>query len=238
MERMTTTLITGANKGLGYEAARRLIAAGHDVWVGRPRRGARPGRRRGARRALRRSSTSPTTRASPPRPRRRGGGTGSTCSSTTPASPAACMPVARRRRRRRRARARHQRLRHRARDAGVPAAARALRQPGDRQRVQRHGLARRHERSRSASSRRIVGLAYPPSKAAVNMLTTQYAKALPGMRVNAVDPGYTATDFNGHSGTRPSRRAPTRSCGWRSSTRRPDRHLRRPPRRGAVVSAR
>ena len=47
----------------------------------------------------------------------------------------------------------------------------------------------------------LVGLAYPTSKAAVNMLTSQYAKALPGMRVNAVDPGYTATDFNGHRGT-------------------------------------
>ena len=44
--------------------------------------------------------------------------------------------------------------------------------------------------------------AYPASKAAVNMLTTQYAKALPGMRVNAVDPGYTATDLNGHSGVK------------------------------------
>src|SRR5277367_4475526 len=31
---MTTTLITGANKGLGYEAARRLLDAGHHVWVG------------------------------------------------------------------------------------------------------------------------------------------------------------------------------------------------------------
>jgi NAD(P)-dependent dehydrogenase (short-subunit alcohol dehydrogenase family) len=30
---MTKTLITGANKGLGYEAAKRLIAEGHDVWV-------------------------------------------------------------------------------------------------------------------------------------------------------------------------------------------------------------
>ena len=47
----------------------------------------------------------------------------------------------------------------------------------------------------------IVGLAYPSSKSAVTMLTTQYAKALPQMRVNAVDPGYTATDLNGNSGT-------------------------------------
>jgi NAD(P)-dependent dehydrogenase (short-subunit alcohol dehydrogenase family) len=41
---------------------------------------------------------------------------------------------------------------------------------------------------------------YSASKAAVTMLSTQYAKALKDVRVNAVDPGYTATDFNGHSG--------------------------------------
>lgn len=41
---------------------------------------------------------------------------------------------------------------------------------------------------------------YNASKAAVNMLTVQYAKALPNMRINAVDPGYTATDLNHHSG--------------------------------------
>ena len=46
----------------------------------------------------------------------------------------------------------------------------------------------------------IVALVYPSSKAALNMVTTQYAKALPGWKVNAVDPGYTATDLNGHSG--------------------------------------
>jgi NAD(P)-dependent dehydrogenase (short-subunit alcohol dehydrogenase family) len=38
-------------------------------------------------------------------------------------------------------------------------------------------------------------LAYPMSKAALNMLTIQYAKAYPRWRVNAVTPGLTATDF-------------------------------------------
>jgi NAD(P)-dependent dehydrogenase (short-subunit alcohol dehydrogenase family) len=47
----------------------------------------------------------------------------------------------------------------------------------------------------------IVALGYPASKAALNMLTTQYAKAYPGLRVNCVDPGYTATDLNDNTGT-------------------------------------
>jgi NAD(P)-dependent dehydrogenase (short-subunit alcohol dehydrogenase family) len=46
----------------------------------------------------------------------------------------------------------------------------------------------------------IVGLPYTSSKAALNMLTSQYAKAYPAMRINAVDPGYTGTDFNEHRG--------------------------------------
>lgn len=45
------------------------------------------------------------------------------------------------------------------------------------------------------------GVAYPASKAAVNMITVQYAKAFPGMRINAVEPGFTATDLNGRTGT-------------------------------------
>jgi NAD(P)-dependent dehydrogenase (short-subunit alcohol dehydrogenase family) len=47
---------------------------------------------------------------------------------------------------------------------------------------------------------RIVSLVYPSSKAALNMVTTQYAKALPGFRINTVDPGYTATDLNDNAG--------------------------------------
>ncbi|MFF4086443.1 SDR family NAD(P)-dependent oxidoreductase [Streptomyces nigra] len=41
---------------------------------------------------------------------------------------------------------------------------------------------------------------YSASKAAVTMLTTQYAKELKDIRVNAADPGQTATDFTGGVG--------------------------------------
>ena len=47
----------------------------------------------------------------------------------------------------------------------------------------------------------LIGLPYPSSKTALNMLTSMYAKALPTIRINAVDPGYTATDLNSHRGT-------------------------------------
>jgi NAD(P)-dependent dehydrogenase (short-subunit alcohol dehydrogenase family) len=45
------------------------------------------------------------------------------------------------------------------------------------------------------------GLSYPASKTAINAITIQYAKAFPGIRINAVDPGYTNTDLNGRTGT-------------------------------------
>lgn len=47
---------------------------------------------------------------------------------------------------------------------------------------------------------KVNNLHYNSSKSAVNMLTVQYAKAFPDIRVNCVDPGYTATDLNHHSG--------------------------------------
>ncbi|GIH92778.1 SDR family oxidoreductase [Planobispora siamensis] len=47
-------------------------------------------------------------------------------------------------------------------------------------------------------------LAYNSSKAALNMITVSYAKELAGtpVKVNAADPGYCSTDMNGHSGPR------------------------------------
>ena len=58
------------------------------------------------------------------------------------------------------------------------------------------------------------GVAYPASKAAVNMVTAQYAKAFPAMRINAVEPGYTATDLNNNTGLQRSRKEQKSSSVW------------------------
>jgi NAD(P)-dependent dehydrogenase (short-subunit alcohol dehydrogenase family) len=55
--------------------------------------------------------------------------------------------------------------------------------------------------SQTSPSHFYPGIAYPASKAALNMITVQYAKAWPGIRINAVDPGFTATDLNHNTGT-------------------------------------
>jgi NAD(P)-dependent dehydrogenase (short-subunit alcohol dehydrogenase family) len=55
-----------------------------------------------------------------------------------------------------------------------------------------------HDPARVEST--IASPLYTASKAAVSMMTTQYAKAVPEVRFNAADPGYTATDLNGRSG--------------------------------------
>ena len=47
---------------------------------------------------------------------------------------------------------------------------------------------------------KVNSLAYCSSKSAVEMLTVQYAKGLPEIKVNCVDPGATATDLNGFKG--------------------------------------
>jgi NAD(P)-dependent dehydrogenase (short-subunit alcohol dehydrogenase family) len=52
--------------------------------------------------------------------------------------------------------------------------------------------------------RGIGGVAYGPSKSALNAVTIAFAQELEGtaIKVNAACPGYTATDLNSHTGTR------------------------------------
>lgn len=52
--------------------------------------------------------------------------------------------------------------------------------------------------------RTVGGVSYSPSKSALNAVTVAFANELAGtaIKVNAACPGYTATDFNGHSGPR------------------------------------
>ena len=56
----------------------------------------------------------------------------------------------------------------------------------------------------SAPDARWTMLAYPMSKAALNMLTIQYARAFPRWRVNSATPGLTATEFTGPREGRPT----------------------------------
>ncbi len=44
------------------------------------------------------------------------------------------------------------------------------------------------------------GVAYPASKTALNVITVQYAMQFPTIRINAVEPGFTQTDLNGNNG--------------------------------------
>jgi NAD(P)-dependent dehydrogenase (short-subunit alcohol dehydrogenase family) len=193
---MTTTLITGANKGLGREAARRLLAAGHDVWVAArdPERGRRAADELGARFV----QLDVTDDASVARAAEQvseldvlinnAGISGGRISvpDVTPADVRRVLETN---------------------VVGIVRVTQAFvplleRSPNPvivnvSSGMGSLGVTTDPERLEST----IVGLAYPTSKAAVNMLTTQYAKALPHMRVNAVDPGYTGTDFNDHRGT-------------------------------------
>jgi NAD(P)-dependent dehydrogenase (short-subunit alcohol dehydrogenase family) len=56
----------------------------------------------------------------------------------------------------------------------------------------------------TAPDSRWTMLAYPMSKAALNMLTIQYARAFPRWRVNSTTPGLTATEFTGSREGKPS----------------------------------
>jgi NAD(P)-dependent dehydrogenase (short-subunit alcohol dehydrogenase family) len=193
---MTTTLITGANRGLGYEAARRLIAGGHEVWIAA--RDAERGRAAADELGARSVQLDVTDDASVAAAADTVGaldvlinnagivGHRKPALETTPED-----------------------IRH-VYETNVFGVVRVMRaflpllgRSGNPVIVNVSsgmgsiGVTSDPERVEST----IVSLAYTSSKTALNMLTSQWAKALPGMRVNAVDPGYTATDFNDHRGT-------------------------------------
>lgn len=201
---MTTTLITGANKGLGFETARRLLAAGHTVYLGA--RDAERGRRAAEQLGARFVQLDVTDDASV-----------QAAAKTVEADGGLDVLV------------NNAGIEQRGENNTVPGAAELtadiLRTVFETNvfgivRVT-HAFLPLLRRSAApvvvnvssglASLSRVSdpadpaypypGVAYPASKTTVNMLTVQYAKAFPDMRINAVEPGYTATDLNGRTGT-------------------------------------
>jgi NAD(P)-dependent dehydrogenase (short-subunit alcohol dehydrogenase family) len=196
---MTTTFITGANKSLGYETARRLIEAGHRVIIGArdPVRGRAAADALGARWvAIDVANDESVARAAADVTEHEGAidvliNNAGILGAQTPAdelSGADALEVLN------------------TNVASIVRVTRAflplLRKTNAPRIINvSSGLgsfAVTHAADRIES--KVVVPLYAASKAAVTMLSTQYAKALKDVRVNAVDPGYTATDFNGHSG--------------------------------------
>jgi NAD(P)-dependent dehydrogenase (short-subunit alcohol dehydrogenase family) len=201
MSRMTTTLITGATRGLGRETARRLVEAGHDVWVGarRPDAGKAAADEVGARfvqldvtddasvaaavRAVREAGTGLDVLINNAGIAGDGAGKGvaaTTADDLTPVFETNVFGVVR-----------------------VTHAFLPLLEASDNPVIVNvssglGSLTRTNIPDSDEGS--FTVLDYAASKAAVTMLTSQYARALPSFRVNAADPGYTATDLNGNSG--------------------------------------
>ncbi|MEW9551014.1 SDR family oxidoreductase [Nonomuraea sp. NPDC050783] len=201
---MTTTLITGANKGLGFETARRLVAAGHTVYLGSrdPGRGRRAADALGAR-PLVLDVTDDASVAAAARTVEADGGLDVLVNNAGIEARTAGngVPTAEE------TTAEQMRELFETNVFGLVRVTRAflplLRRSAAPVVVNvSSGLASLARMSTEGTlGYAYPGVAYPASKAAVNMITVQYAKAFPGMRINAVEPGFTATDLNGRTGT-------------------------------------
>jgi NAD(P)-dependent dehydrogenase (short-subunit alcohol dehydrogenase family) len=197
---MTTTLITGANKGLGRETARRLLAAGHTVWIGArdPERGEAAAADLGTRFVHLDVTDDASVDAAAATLEREHGMLDVLVNNAGIAGGRTPIPEVK-----------IDDLRRvyetnvfgpvRVMQAFAPLLLRAAAPVVVNVSSGMGSLAVTTDPARLEST--INGLAYPSSKTALNMLTSQYAKAYPQMRVNAVDPGYTATDLNGRSGS-------------------------------------
>ncbi|MFJ9416991.1 SDR family NAD(P)-dependent oxidoreductase [Streptomyces sp. NPDC101227] len=202
---MTTTLITGANKGLGFETARRLIAAGHTVYVGSrdAARGRRAAGQLGARaRAVRLDVTDDASVAAAVRTIEADGGldvlvnnAGIEVRGENDEVAGAADVTA-------------DVLREvfetnvfgtvRVTHAFLPLLRRSAAPVVVNLSSGLASIAHLSDPGHPAAA--YPGVAYPASKTAVNTITVQYAKAFPDLRINAVEPGFTKTDLNGNTG--------------------------------------
>lgn len=201
---MTTTLITGANKGLGHETARRLVAAGHTVYVGArdTGRGRRAAEELGARFVLLDVTDDASVEAAAKTVEADGGldvlinNAGIETRTDDNGVPVAETVTAD-----------HMRTTFETNVFGVVRVLHAflplLRRSAAPVVVNvSSGLASlTHLSDPEHPAHFYPGIAYPTSKTALNMLTVQYAKAFPDLRINSVEPGFTRTDLNGNTGT-------------------------------------
>ncbi len=195
---MPITLITGANKGLGRETARRLIAEGHDVWMG-ARDAARGREAAGALggRFVELDVTDDVSVRAAVEVIAAAGGLDVLVNNAAIGDQAQGWPEVD---------VEHARA---VLDANVLGAVRVtqacwqlLKASDAPVVVNVSSSLGSMGRSAEAGTQEegYPGVAYSASKAALNMLTVKLAAAFPEARVTAVNPGYTATDLNGHQG--------------------------------------